>query len=62
MAYPLEKQPRGQIGLRVPESTNKRLADKSLEMGVSKNMLILTLISIGLKALDDGFNHRSEAA
>lgn len=43
-----------QIGLRGTEMLNKKLMKKAKCVGISKNALILTLISMGLEAWDRG--------
>lgn len=42
-----------QVGLRLPEHINKRLEKKSIQVGISKNALILVLIDLGLKVWND---------
>lgn len=43
-----------QTGLRLPEEVYDNLQARANEMGVSINQLILVLISIGMKFLDEG--------
>lgn len=42
-----------QIGLRVPESLNKKLSIMAKERGISKNSLVLVLIDNGLNFYKD---------
>lgn len=44
------------IGLRVPERIHNNLQQKAQEIGISQNDLILTLIEIGFKVWEQGFN------
>lgn len=43
-----------QTGLRVPEDVYDDLQARAEKMGVSINQLILMLISVGMKFLDEG--------
>ena len=43
-----------QTGLRVPEDVYDDLQARAKKMGVSINQLILMLISVGMKFLDEG--------
>lgn len=43
-----------QTGLRIPEKIHTDLQNRANQMGVSINQLILMLINIGIKFLDEG--------
>lgn len=43
-----------QTGLRIPEKIHTDLQNRANQIGVSVNQLILVLINIGLKFLDEG--------
>lgn len=43
-----------QTGLRIPEKIHTDLQERATKMGVSVNQLILMLINIGLRFLDEG--------
>lgn len=56
----MEKEQQIQIGLRVPESVNEKLEKKALEIGISKNALILVLIDLGFQFYECNVNHQEE--
>lgn len=49
-----------QTGLRVPETIHADLQNRALKMGVSVNQLILMLICIGTRFLDEGIIPQEE--
>ncbi len=49
-----------QTGLRIPEKIHTDLQNRASQMGVSVNQLVLILINIGIKFLDEGVIPQSD--